>query len=90
VRATVHVPKFSMKRYNHATESEVVAKVGEREVYFDRASGMALSPVYDRALLAPGHEVAGPAIIEQLDSTTVVYPGQRAVVDDYRNLIITP
>ena len=88
VRATVRVPKFSMQRRDRAAGPASDAKIGEREVYFDRASGMTLAPVYDRALLAPGHEVAGPAVVEQLDSTTVVYPGQRAVVDDYRNLVI--
>lgn len=88
VRATVRVPKFSMKRHDRAAGSASDAKIDEREVYFDRASGMTPTPVYDRALLAPGHEVAGPAVVEQLDSTTVVYPGQRAVVDDYRNLVI--
>ena len=89
VRATVHVPKFSMKRYDQASGPADAAKMGEREVYFDRQSGMTATPVFDRALLSPGHEVAGPAIVEQLDSTTVIYPGQRAVVDDYRNLVIS-
>ena len=88
VRATVRVPKFSMKRHDRAVGPASDAKIGEREVYFARASGMTQTPVYDRVLLAPGHEVAGPAVVEQLDSTTVVYPGQRAVVDDYRNLVI--
>ena len=89
VRATVRVPKFSMKRYDRANAPVGAAKIGEREVYYDRSSGMTLTPVYDRTLLDPGHEVPGPAIIEQLDSTTVVYPGQHAVVDDYRNLIVS-
>ena len=89
VRSTVRVPKFSMKRYDQASGSADAAKVDEREVYFDRQSGMTPTPVFDRALLSPGHEVVGPAIVEQLDSTTVIYPGQRAVVDDYRNLVIS-
>ena len=89
VRSTVRVPKFSMKRYDQASGPADAAKVNEREVYFDRQSGMTPTPVFDRALLSPGHEVVGPAIVEQLDSTTVIYPGQRAVVDDYRNLVIS-
>ncbi len=89
VRATVRVPKFSMKRYGRANAPVGAAKIGEREVYYDRSSGMTLTPVYDRTLLDPGHEIPGPAIIEQLDSTTVVYPGQHAVVDEYRNLIVS-
>ena len=89
VRATVRVPKFAMKRYDKATGPVDAAKVGEREVYFDRETGMTQTAVYDRAALAPGHTIVGPAIIDQLDSTTVLYPGQTATVDDYRNLILT-
>ena len=89
VRATVRVPKFSMRRYDRSAAPVDAARIGEREVYYDRSSGMTLTPVYDRTLLGPGHEVAGPAVVEQLDSTTVVYPGQHAVVDDYRNLIVS-
>ena len=89
VRATVRAPKFAMQRGGRASGPVSDARIGEREVYFDRASGMTATPVYDRALLAPGHEVEGPAVVEQLDSTTVVYPGQRAVVDDYGNLVIS-
>ena len=88
-RATVRVPKFSMKRYEPAADAVEAARLGEREVYYDRDSGLTMTPVYDRALLGLGHEINGPAIIEQLDTTTVVYPGQSAVVDDYRNIIIT-
>ncbi|MGI9009047.1 MAG: hypothetical protein ACR2FU_23145 [Streptosporangiaceae bacterium] len=39
-------------------------------------------PVYDRELMTAGEAVAGPAIVHQLDSTTVVLPGQRARVDE--------
>jgi N-methylhydantoinase A len=44
--------------------------------------------VYDRTQLQPGHRLEGPAIVQQLDSTTVVYPGQSASVDRYLNLIV--
>ena len=38
-------------------------------------------PVFRRDLIEPGQSVAGPAIVHQLDSTTVILPGQRARVD---------
>ena len=44
--------------------------------------------IYARGLLEPGHEISGPAVIEQLDTTTVIHPEQQATVDDYRNLIV--
>jgi N-methylhydantoinase A len=45
-------------------------------------------PVYDRARLTPAGKIAGPAIIEQMDATTYVLPGQTCAVDRYGNLII--
>ena len=45
---------------------------------------------YDRARLAPGMVVEGPAVVEQYDATTVVLPGHRAVVDPWLNLLIRP
>jgi N-methylhydantoinase A len=44
--------------------------------------------VYDRATLMPGDTITGPAVIEQLDSTTLLFPGDRATADLYHNLIV--
>ena len=49
----------------------------------------AQTPVFDRSRLRPGDEIVGPAIVEQLDATTVVHPGDRARVDGHANLNIT-
>ena len=65
------------------------AIAGQRPVFFDEAGGFVDCKIYDRDLLAPGHAIDGPAIIEQVDSTTVVYPGQRVVVDEYLNIVIS-
>ena len=45
--------------------------------------------VYRRSGLGWGSVVRGPAIVEQLDSTTLILPGQRAETDEFGNLIIT-
>ncbi len=45
-------------------------------------------PVYDRDLLPSGQEIPGPAVLEQLDSTSLIFAGQTAVVDHFLNLII--
>ena len=53
------------------------------------AAGRAIDcPVYQRAALAAGHRLEGPAIVEQLDSTTPIFPGDRAAVDSAGNLVI--
>ena len=48
------------------------------------------TPNYDRAKLAVGTKIAGPAIIRQYDTTTVLLPKHTAVVDGHGNLLIWP
>lgn len=64
------------------------AFVEDRMACFDPATGYEATPVYDRARLAAGNEIAGPAIVEQMDTTTVLLPGDTCRVDEYRNLVI--
>jgi N-methylhydantoinase A len=75
------VPKQRMRRAAKPLAAE------HRAVWFNR-SRPTRTPVFERARLAPGQAVAGPAIIEQFDSTTVLYPGDRARVDAAQNLLI--
>ena len=60
---------------------------GRRDVVF--RDGTVSSPVYDRHSLKPGQQIDGPAVLEQIDSTTVICPGQSGRVDTHGNLIIT-
>jgi N-methylhydantoinase A len=57
-----------------------------RAVHF--ADGQLSAGVYERALLRAGQTLMGPAVIEQLDATTLVLPDQRVDVDDHANLIL--
>ena len=59
-----------------------------RPVYFAEAGGFVACPVYDRYLLATGSVLDGPAIVEELDSTTVIHPGYRGLVDRFGNLLL--
>ena len=47
------------------------------------------TPIYQRDLLPLGAQFDGPAIVEQPDTTTVVYPGFTCRVDDAGNLLLT-
>jgi N-methylhydantoinase A len=58
--------------------------VGRRTVVFE--GGRAEASIYDRALLREGHEIAGPAIIEEAASATVLRPDHRLQVDRLGNL----
>lgn len=62
---------------------------GERPAYFDEIGRPVPVPIYEKALLPLGAAVTGPAIVEQPDTTTVLYPGQRGAVDAYGNIVIT-
>jgi N-methylhydantoinase A len=55
-------------------------------VHFDGSGGAVDTPVYVRAGLPAGTKLAGPAVIDQLDSTTLVPPGWRAEVDEWLNI----
>jgi N-methylhydantoinase A len=68
--------------------SPKAARVGERPVYFDETGDFVTTPVYRRERLQAGHRLEGPAIVEQMDSTTVLLPGQWAAVDAQGNLLI--
>ncbi|MDG1430094.1 MAG: hydantoinase/oxoprolinase family protein, partial [Paracoccaceae bacterium] len=48
-----------------------------RGVYFDDESPVQAA-IFDRAAMRPGQKIAGPAILEQMDTTTPVYPGDVA------------
>ncbi len=60
-----------------------------RRAYFPETGGFADTHVYDRLRLAPGDRIAGPAIFEEPDSTTLCPPGYIARVDTHLNLIVT-
>lgn len=59
-----------------------------RPAWFD--GGWRETPVYQRDLLPRDASFAGPAIIEQLDCTTVIEPGDRVGIDALGNLIVEP
>ena len=44
------------------------------------------TPIYDFAKIGPGTEIDGPAIIESTVTTIVVNPGDRAEMDEFRNI----
>ena len=59
-----------------------------RDICFDD-TGVTETPIYWRDSLHAGQSIHGPAVIEQLDATTVLFPGDVARVNDAASLIIT-
>jgi len=68
------------------------ALVGRKAVCFEGSGGHGAqwydATLYERERLRPGNVITGPAVVFQLDATTVIPPRWRAVVDGYRNLVV--
>jgi N-methylhydantoinase A/oxoprolinase/acetone carboxylase beta subunit len=87
VRVSGPRPRVEPKRANPATSVASLIK-GERPIYLPERRDYVAVPVYDRYYLPPGFELAGPAIVEERESTVVIGPRGGATVDDRSNLII--
>jgi N-methylhydantoinase A len=60
-----------------------------RGVVFATDEGAVDTAIYQRESFAAGIEIEGPAIVAQVDATTLVPPGSVAEVDEFANLLIT-
>jgi N-methylhydantoinase A len=87
VRGIGKVPPVEMPRFGRAGTSLDDALREKRRVRFDGETTEC--PVYQREKLDVGLRIAGPAVLDQLDCTTVICPGQVARVDEWKNLIVT-
>ncbi|MBM3490175.1 MAG: hydantoinase/oxoprolinase family protein [Alphaproteobacteria bacterium] len=77
-------PDFAQLR-----DKRIAAPAADRRpVYFAAAGGFVDSPVQQRAGLQPGAHVAGPAVIEEYASTTILHPGDRATVEPNGCLVL--
>ncbi len=82
------VRRAEIRAYPATTTDVQDAVVGHRGVWLAETGRFGSCPVYDREKLGPGHVVPGPAIVEQMDATTLLLPGQTATVDPWLNLIV--
>ena len=82
-------PKFDLRVLAPVTTGPAsAARQGSRQMFAE--GNWHETPVYDRLALPVGAVIDGPAILEQLDTTIIVEPGQSARVDDFGNAIIEP
>ncbi len=81
------VQKPELQKLESSTESLDSALKEVRNVFYEE-DGWLETKVFHREWLAPGMEVQGPAVVEEPSATTVLYPGQKLMVDVYGNLII--
>ena len=88
VEATGLVPQAAFPPRTEGPADAGAALAGHRDVWMPEAGGFVPCPVYDRDRLQPGHRIQGPAIVEQMDATTVILPGMTGRVEPYANLIL--
>ena len=65
------------------------ARRGTRPIYLPAGRAFVDVPVYARSRLPENASIEGPAVIEEAEATTVIWPGDRLIVDARRNLVIT-
>jgi N-methylhydantoinase A len=70
------------------TADASAAVIAQQSVFMDGADHQA--NIYDRSKLASGNKVPGPAIVTEMDSTSVILIGHTGEIDDFGNIIIRP
>ena len=94
----VEVVNIRVSARARTTDHEVVlqgfavgdgAPKGLRPVYFSEYGDYRQTPVYDRYNLPAGMQIAGPAVVEERESTLVVGPGGQVLVESNGNLVVT-
>jgi N-methylhydantoinase A len=79
------LPQFNVPEEERLPGQSVEPAAYRQIILGGEANG---TPIYRREDLRCGGEIRGPAIVEQMDSTTVICPGFQAVTDPYGNLLI--
>ncbi len=89
VIATGELQRPKLERASTRETNTEEALKGKRDVYLEAYGKFAPTAVYDFERLQPGGQISGPAIIETPVTTIVVNPPDRAVMDEFRNIVIT-
>lgn len=75
-------------RIPKGSSSPTEAAIGTQSIYVDGKDQKAT--LYDRAKTKSGNVIRGPAIVLQMDTTTLILPNHIGTVDDFGNIMITP
>ena len=65
------------------------AALPSRNIFFEKNMKYESTIIYARNELMNGNSFMGPAIVEQYDATTIVYPDWRGRIDGFGNLVLT-
>jgi N-methylhydantoinase A len=82
------VQKIDLPKFEKEGADAGAAVIEQHRAYFD--GSFSSVNVYDRTRLRAGNRVRGPAIVVQMDATTVIHPSHTGEVDEYLNILIKP
>ena len=82
------VPRPRRRQVPQGGPSAQAAVKAERDVRMPGHDGPTPTAIYDRYRLKANNRFPGPAVVEEIDSTTLIPPGCTVNVDDYGNLVI--
>jgi N-methylhydantoinase A/oxoprolinase/acetone carboxylase beta subunit len=89
LKSCYFTPKFEIPRYALAgARPPAAAYKGQREAFWEDLGRFQPTNLYEQDLLEPGNVIEGPAIIEAADTNTVLTPGRKYSVNEYRSGII--
>ncbi len=88
ITASGPVPELHLNMPGAEQSADREIRKGSREAYFPELGGFATVTVYDRYRLLPGTRFAGPAIVEERESTVIVGPGSNCHIDEQWNLVV--
>ena len=88
VTAVGQTPEVRLRHTEYGQQPAAAAVKARRPVYWE-GLGYTETAIYERDRLAPGMEIAGPAVVEEQISALTVPPGCAAHVDEFQNIIVT-
>ena len=85
------VEPLDIRQAGQAPDTAVARQAlkGQRPMYIPEAGGFQPGAVYDRYALRPGDTVPGPAVVEERESSLVLFPGSSGHVDAHLNMVVT-
>jgi len=87
--AGAEIPKPDLSDLFNINSNENVPKCSYRSIYFPKPFGRIKTPVWQREDLPVNFEITGPALIEEYSSTTVLNPGDKALIGHLGEISIT-
>jgi N-methylhydantoinase A len=86
VASRVKAVQAMLRKFPRSGPDSKNALTSHRKVYWE--DSFLETPVFDQRSLAPGNQIAGPAVVEAPNTTILIHPGQRASIDEYLNIAI--